>query len=167
MPTHRDYVSWAFEGWLKTNKVTGKVLDVGCRDECFKGYLESKGLEWVGLDIEGSPTIKGRMEDMPIPDDSYDLIFVCHALEHCERIIDALREFKRVLKKGGKVFIATPSPCEHQTIRADKDHIFVLNSMQMFKLVYYVGFDFPSSYTQTEDIAKEQDYNVITTGVKK
>jgi len=167
MNNHRDYVSWAFEEWWKENNVTGKVLDVGCRDECMKSYLESKGLEWTGLDISGEATIYGKMECMPIKDNTYDLIFCCHAWEHCERPINALREFKRVLKKGGKLFIATPFPCEKQIIYGDLDHIFCLNSMQMFKLVQYVGFNMIETYTQTKNIKLEQNFNVITTEEKK
>lgn len=133
----------------------------------FKPYLESKGLEWSGLDREGSPTITGPMEDMPIPDNTFDLIFCCHALEHCEIIIDALREFKRVLKPNGKFFIATPCPCEHQILKGDYDHIFVLNPMQMVRLIKYVEFKDGESHLQSKGIEKEQDYNVITTGVKE
>lgn len=166
MVTHRDYVADAFDEWWEHNKVTGKVLDVGCRDDVFKPYLESKGLEWVGLDIEGDVPIISPMEDMNVPDESYDLIFCCHALEHCERIVDALREFKRVLKKGGKFFIATPSPCEHQIIKGDADHIFVLHYLQMVKLIWYVGLK-GQSVMQKKGIELQQDYNVITTGVKE
>lgn len=46
-----------------------------------------------------------------IPDESVELIYFCHGLEYFDRIEvkDVLKEWKRVLKKGGVLRLAVPS----------------------------------------------------------
>jgi len=171
--THRDFVKLAFEPFINKYKVNmaaePSMLDVGCGNKSLRPYFEGKGFKWFGLEIEdhGKELLKYKMEDMNgIPDEQYDLVFSCHSFEHCERPIDALNEFKRVCKPGGYLFIATPSPCHKQILNADEDHIFVLNNMQMERLLKYVEFSEVHTYLQTEDIKEEQNYNVISYGRK-
>jgi SAM-dependent methyltransferase len=164
MVTHRDYVMIEFKHFMEVNKPTGILIDVGCRDNEMKDIMQNEyGFKWIGVDKIGANEVnQGVMEQMPFPDNFADVIFCCHAFEHCEKPIDALREFKRVLKPNGLMFIATPSPCEHQILKGDNDHIFVLAPMQMLRLVKYTDWAKGESLLQTEDIPKEQDYNVIT-----
>jgi len=163
---HRDYVCMAFDEFFNDNRLAGKVLDVGCFDTKLKQYFQDKGFEWFGVDKNGGQDIKqGLMESIPFEDNSFDVVFCCHAFEHCERPIDALREFKRVVKVGGHIFIATPSVCEKQIIKGDADHIFVLHPIHMAKLLKYCDIK-GVSYDQTQNIPLVQDYNVITIGEK-
>lgn len=165
--THRTYVMQAFDTFLKNNNITGgTLLDVGCRDECLKKEMETRGFVWTGIDThpEKDTILFGRMEDMKeLENDSYDIVFCCHAFEHCENPISALREMWRVTKKW--IFLATPCPCEQQILKGDKDHIFVLHPTQLVKIVGYckpfgencrVG-----CYLQKEGIDLERDWNVI------
>ncbi len=165
---HRDYMLEAFDLWIQEQSYApqGKLLlDVGCQSDVFKKPLEERGFVWQGTDANPmtSDVIRARMEDMPgIPSETYDLIFVCHSFEHCERPIDALREMRRILKPGGWIFLGTPYPCKHHILEADVDHIFVLNTMQMCRLMVYTLWTNCSSRIYMGDI--EQNHTIVTAG---
>lgn len=171
MKNHRDYVREALDKFM-IDKKPGKVLEIGSGpiEQSFKSYFEEKGWTWLGQDSASFIGVSylSKMEDLNnILTDSYDLVFSCHSFEHCERPVDALREFNRVLKPEGNLFMATPNPCKHHILDADADHIFVLHPMQMVRLVYYCGFDDGTSSFQKEGIELEQNYNVITIANKR
>jgi len=167
--SHRDWTMAAFNEFFKKVKFPqgAKVIDIGCRDQALKGVFKVYGIGWEGVDKEGGDSIlKGHMENMNmISDNIYDLVFSCHSFEHCEKPISALKEFKRILKPNGYLFMSTPFPCEHQILRADKDHIMCLNLMQIERLLDYVGFKLVKIYVQFND-DREQNNNIITIGRK-
>ena len=70
-------------------------------------------------------------------------------------------------KKGGKLFIATPYPCERQILTGDEDHYFVLSQMQMKRLLISTGWQDIDTFTQNRDIELEQSWNVISIGEKR
>lgn len=172
MPTHRDYVKISFDQfWDKIKEKfqsKNSILDVGCYDDHFKTWFEQKGLYWHGVDTK--PACEGvKQADMcniPCPENFFDILFVCHALEHTTTPYHALKEFLRVLKPGGYVFIATPSVCEKQITLGDPDHYFVLNPMQWRKLMDCAGFVEIEGFVQSVGIPREHDYNVIMWGKK-
>lgn len=172
MVTHRDYVCKTFDAFLQLKEkelLPGKlVLDVGCRNECMRDYFEKKGFTWMGVDSHpaSDQVATGKMEALPYGGNTFDIVFVCHAFEHCERPVEALREFKRVLRPGGFVFIATPNPNQHHILKADPDHIMCLNEMQMLRLMVYTGFKDSLSCLEKTDIPEENNYNIITWGKK-
>lgn len=69
--------------------------------------LES--LEYITADIE-SPLAKLKMDihEIPLEDNSIDVIFCNHVLEHVEDDIKALNEIKRVLKPNGWAILQIP-----------------------------------------------------------
>ena len=135
-----------FENYFKNKGVElkGKILDVGCRDHTTKAYFNVLGLEWEGIDKSPQQTqgniISMNMEELNFEDDYYDFLFVCHSLEHCENPLQALKEFHRVLKKGGYVFISLPCHCAHHILESDADHIFCFTDIQLMRLMGHVGF---------------------------
>lgn len=66
-------------------------------------------LEYITADIE-SPLAKVKMDihEIPFEDDSFDVIFCNHVLEHVRDDIKALSEMKRVLKPGGWAILQIP-----------------------------------------------------------
>lgn len=167
--SHRDYVMLAFDKFMQGKDLKGmKILDVGCRGTALKKAMEERGLIWHGVDLnpKGEDVTQANMCKMPFEDGSYDIIFCCHALEHVELPLHALREMKRVMDPDGWMFIATPNPCEHQITKGDPDHIFVMNPMQMDKWFVYCEILIQKIYLQTDGIPREQDYNVISIGRK-
>lgn len=99
-----------------------RVLDVGCA----KGFLVKDlmtvcpGLEVFGIDVSDyalrkcEPEVigrlhKGRADDLPFPDDSFDAVISLNTLHNYSRegVIVALKELQRVSK--GKSFIQVDS----------------------------------------------------------
>lgn len=96
------------------------ALDVGCGSGERLDYLSKIG--WgtaLGVDPDpiavangksaGRQLLLGSAENIPMDDQSVDIIFLHHVVEHLWDIRPALIEAKRVLRKGGHVVIATPN----------------------------------------------------------
>ena len=58
--------------------------------------------------IQHNTTVIGDIHSLPFSDNSLDCIVCTGTLEHVDSPQDAVGEFLRVLKPGGKAFIATP-----------------------------------------------------------
>lgn len=96
-----------------------RLLVVGCGDGVEAAILARElGAEVIGIDLEGSfdasaaETVDLRIGDamnLEFEDESFDLVFSYHALEHISDPNRALREMKRVLRKGGGFWIGTPN----------------------------------------------------------
>lgn len=115
------------------------LLDIGCGDNFFKEKFNSLGINWIGMDIKSSAgstiLIKGSMENIPIHNNIFDIIFCCHTFEHTVNPLQTLREFKRVLKPCGLLILVVPYPCERQNFTTDKNHYFVFNEIQLVNLL--------------------------------
>lgn len=162
MVTHKELACKTFEN-LAALFPKGKVLDVGCRDKSLAAWFEKLGFEWYGCDsflakdlqppseFKAGEIVDCFMEATPYPDDFFDVLFVCHSLEHSENPAAALREFKRVLKPGGLAFVILPMYSEHHILKADNDHISVLTPMQMKRLCKYAGLELLLSFVETNE----------------
>lgn len=95
----------------------GKVLDVPTGTGILADRLRKMGFEVSCCDINPSyfsvPDLKIEIGDLnqslPYPDDSFDYLTCLDGIEHTENPSNAVREFQRVLKKGGKIFLSTPN----------------------------------------------------------
>lgn len=97
-------------------------LNLGCGDKLLPGY--------VNVDV--APSRLGKSPDVlcdlhalsPFPSDSADEVLAVHVVEHFWRweVIDIIKEWRRVLKPGGKIILECPnliSAC--QEFLADPD----------------------------------------------
>lgn len=169
--SHYELTMEEFYVFFKTikDKISGnKMLDVGCRDSYHKKHFKKLGLSWKGIDLkpDTQEVDVGDMNKLPYDNESFDLIFCCHSLEHNETPIQALREMHRVLKPNGWIFISMPSPCKQQIIDGDDDHISVLTPDQLLKLLKYTGFEEYKTKLQYENITMDRNYNVLGVGMK-
>lgn len=77
---------------------------------CFMDRFEAlENLEYITADIE-SPLAKVKMDihDIPFEENTFDVIFCNHVLEHVADDIQSLNEMKRVLKPGGWAILQVP-----------------------------------------------------------
>ncbi|MDR7132150.1 SAM-dependent methyltransferase [Algoriphagus sp. 4150] len=130
--------------WLylkeKTNFFSAplRVLHVA-PEHCFIGRFAGLGnLDYITADIE-SPLAKVKMDvhDIPFPDNSFDVVFCNHVLEHVEDDLKACAEFNRVLKPSGWGILQSPvypidstledksitDPAERERIFGQRDHV--------------------------------------------
>lgn len=131
--------------WLflknKTNFFSSKIKLLHIAPElCFMDIFEQmENLEYITGDIE-SPLAKVKMDVLQIPFDenSFDVVFCNHVMEHVEDDIKAMSEIHRVLKKGGWAIIQSPvdmeldktledpsitDPLEREQIFGQNDHL--------------------------------------------
>lgn len=107
--------------FFKTQYRPGKILDVGNLEKSGKlhralieRYPES---EWYGLDPVEQSTVGasfknqfvGSLEKMPFEDGQFDTVYLGQVIEHVWNPKGALDEVHRVLKRGGRVVLDTPS----------------------------------------------------------
>jgi len=94
-----------------------KVLDIGCGDGAFLKRAAQIGWEAWGVEpdakaaarLSGFKVLQGSLPNIPLPDGSFDFITMSHVIEHLHDPVAALKETQRLLKPGGKVWIATPN----------------------------------------------------------
>jgi len=81
-----------------------RILEIGIGNGFVAGFLRNAGFEISTMDIdtELKPTIIGSVINIPVPDNSFDVILCCQLLEHLpyENFIPALIEMRRVVKTG-------------------------------------------------------------------
>jgi SAM-dependent methyltransferase len=124
----------------KTNffKAPLKVLHIA-PEHCFIQRMENlPNLEYITADLE-SPLAKVKMDihQMPFEDESFDVVFCNHVLEHVNDDIKACQEIKRVLKPTGWGILQSPvydlettledptitDPKEREMIFGQADHV--------------------------------------------
>lgn len=65
--------------------------------------------EWDKFSFEGlRGETKADLENLPIADNTYDIIYLAHTMEHVRNEAKALRELHRVIKHGGTVIVSVP-----------------------------------------------------------
>lgn len=85
------------------------VLDVGCGDMPYFPLFAHVAAEYAGADVQPRPRVRYvcPVEDLDIPDSSFDLVLCTQVLEHVRDPDRALREIARVLRPGGYTFLTT------------------------------------------------------------
>jgi SAM-dependent methyltransferase len=81
-----------------------KALDVGCGDRKLTGAVGMDALALPAVDVVHD------IDQTPWPfvDESFDLVFLNHALEHVKDVISTMGEIHRVCKPGAHVVIQVP-----------------------------------------------------------
>ena len=109
----RKTVIYVLERLLK--KIKNKtVLEIGCGDWDFaKNILEKNGCTWYGVDVvPGISNIIGEADDIPLPDESVDVVLCSQTAEHWYEYgvsFDmAFKEINRVLKEKGELILNSP-----------------------------------------------------------
>ncbi len=115
-----------------------KVLHIA-PEHCFINRFEAlSNLEYITADIE-SPLAKIKMDvhQIPFPENTFDVVFCNHVLEHVEDDLKACSEFNRVLKPSGWGILQSPvynipftiedkritDPAERERLFGQRDHV--------------------------------------------
>jgi SAM-dependent methyltransferase len=97
------------------------ILVVGCGTGAEAGvFARAFGAHTIGIDLvtefafdnsEAAPAVLMQMDAraLTFADETFDLIYSFHALEHIPGPKDAIREMSRVLRAGGRFLIGTPN----------------------------------------------------------
>jgi SAM-dependent methyltransferase len=94
-------------------QATDRVLDAGAGHHRYREVLAFARYESTDFEHVFARTPKEdydfvcRLEDIPRPDDSYDVVINTQVLEHVEYPQKVIDELYRILKPGGKLFLTT------------------------------------------------------------
>ncbi len=138
-----------------TSEKRRKVLHIA-PEQCFLDrFKKQKNIDYITSDLE-SPIadIKADICDLPFEDNSFDVVFCNHVLEHIPNDTKAMQELYRVMKKGGFGIFQIPQdinraktfeddtitdPKERAKIFGQYDHVRVYG-LDYFDKLRSIGF---------------------------
>jgi SAM-dependent methyltransferase len=103
-----------------TCKTIKKVLHFAPEQEFYKRFKKQKNIEYVTTDLL-SPLadVKADICNLPFEDNSFDIIFCNHVLEHIPDDTKAMQELYRVMKPGGMGIFQIPQDLNRATTFTD------------------------------------------------
>lgn len=98
---------------LSDIKFYGKVLDVGGKKENKRGTFRPpldkiESWEYLNIDESTNPDYLCSADNIPVDDNTFDIVMLAEVIEHLENPIAVLNECYRVLKKDGKIVVTIP-----------------------------------------------------------
>lgn len=102
---------------LTNREPRAKVLDIPTGTGILSDRLRKMGFGVSCCDINPTffsvPDLRVEIGDLnqslPYADNSFDYLICLEGMEHTENPSNAIREFQKILEKGGKIFISTPN----------------------------------------------------------
>jgi ubiquinone/menaquinone biosynthesis C-methylase UbiE len=107
-------------GYFTLNLLRAGLIDEAVCTDISQGMLDTlkRSADQMGLKVE---TARCDAQQLPFPDDSFDLVFGHAVLHHLPDLDAAFREFRRVLRPGGRVaFCGEPSEHGDRLARVPK-----------------------------------------------
>lgn len=151
-PGHTAWAKDAIDRMIPGHGI-GSALDVGCGEKNFcRTFFYKHGVEWVGIDFLRDGI---DMSFLPYPDNSFDLIFARHVLEHSPMPLITLLEWYRVSRRF--LFVILPTP-EHWQVHG-RNHYYVLGEDNWWVLFHNAGWKIiDRDYLWTEDEIFVENY---------
>ncbi len=131
-----------------------RILELGCGSGVVLDSLEKMGctylvgLDWlitsVRLAAEKSQSVmlvRGDATHLPFEDSFFDKIYAQHLIEHFADTVTVLSEWRRILKPGGRMVIATPNRYfPHQDWFDDPTHHHIFTMEELSQYAVEAGF---------------------------
>lgn len=127
-----------------------KVIDVGCGHGYALRAFRDHGMDATGVGFgeeaekaraDGFEVIEQDMSFLDVADDTYDLAWCRHVIEHSIFPYFTLSEMYRIIKPGGVIYMEVPAPdtaCMHE---ANANHYSVLTRTSWLQLLHRCGFE--------------------------
>ncbi|MBC7556952.1 MAG: class I SAM-dependent methyltransferase [Chryseobacterium sp.] len=148
-----------------------KVLHMAPEQSFFKRFRKMKNLDYLTADLF-SPIVdvKADILDLPFENESFDVVFCNHVLEHIEDDKKAMSELYRVMKPGGWGIIQVPmknslektyedftikDPKERQKHFGQYDHVRWYG-MDYFQRLESVGFNVEKKFYSQKFTAEDR-----------
>lgn len=151
---HRDITQDVVSRFIDPLNIpkAAKILDLGCGPGYFldtmkaKGYSNVTGLTLSTEDFEtnaakGNQVKRSDMNFLADLDESVDMLFCRHSLEHSPFPYITLLEYNRVLKPSGYLYIEVPQPDCERPHEDNRNHYSILGRNMWLNLLKRTGFD--------------------------
>jgi len=151
---HTNITQQAIKNLIEKNliKKDSKILDVGCGQgpalDYFKelGYKNLIGVTLSDVDVEvcrskGYEAYKMDQSFLEFENNSFDVLWVRHCLEHSVMPYYTLNEFNRVLKPQGIIYIEVPAPDTPAHHETNPNHYSVFTASAWASLIKRSGFE--------------------------
>lgn len=168
-PGHTKWALDVFDNWFKPYKNIKTLLDVGCGDTAFmKERFESIGIEYTGVALKtNNPNVHNMdFSFLNFDDNSFDIIFSRHSLEHSPMPVLTLMEWYRVSKSW--LCLILPNPITYGW--AGLNHYSVMHPNQVEFLLERAGwniiwsdFNEPSELRYMCEKIRKSEYEKATT----
>jgi len=150
---HTDWATLAIDQMMPDTEVKS-VLDVGCGEGFCAPIFEKRGVAWTGITLGESDFNKAKTSGYNVlrgdftfldsfDDNSFNMIFARHALEHSPMPIITLMEWHRVSSKW--LLLVAPAP-QYWTY-SGRNHYSVMNPEQLWGILKRSGWLVVSSKT--------------------
>ena len=140
--------------------MNSKILDVGCGDAKMLEHIQMvKTLTYaVGIDFreglinhDAINILRGDAENLPFKDQSFDCMTTTAVIEHLPDPVNALTEFKRVLRREGILILTTPNPLYSKAADIGS----------YLKLKYKEGLETPISLPWLEKTLSNMNFDIV------
>jgi SAM-dependent methyltransferase len=109
-PVRAPLLAWLTQEAAAAKKTYGhpRVLDVGCGIKPYEPLFAPFAASYVGVDVENpAADLIGTVEQIPVGDESQDVVLCTQVLEHALDPAKAVAELWRVTAPGGRVLAST------------------------------------------------------------
>jgi SAM-dependent methyltransferase len=148
-----------------------KMLHVAPEPFYEEHFIEQLGVNYLTADLYNpGAMVKMDITNIRYPDDSFDVIYCSHVLEHVPDDRKAMSEFYRVLKSGGWAILLVPilreqtfedptitDPAERLRVFGQHDHVRIYGQDYVDRL-REAGFDvdveYPDNFMSKEEIVR-------------
>ena len=177
-PFHKSITEDVINRFITPENISknAKIIDLGCGPGYFldemkkREYTNVQGvtLSREDLDIcqaKGHAVKRSDMNFLDDTDESTDVLFSRHSLEHSPFPYITLLEYNRVLKPNGLLYIEVPMPDCDQIHETNKNHFSILGKNMWLSLLQRTGFtvnwydfEFPLNFDDGRDSVTERYY---------
>ncbi len=162
----------------------GRYVDLGIGDGLLTLMLAEVGSEVTAVDVSPQmlaalrtraaqkgitnvTTVEGEIEDLPLPDESFDVAVFSQALHHAQDPSRALREAWRVLVPGGRVLVIDLLAHNEEWVREQLQHLHLgFQEQALGSLLAEAGFDRLALQRAARDPQPPHFMTLVATGVK-
>ena len=160
-----------FSAWRRAREIhqlfgkPGRVLDVGCGEGLFLGYMKKLGWKVCGCEIGeraaaraeerlSQPIHRGDLETMPEPDLPWNVVMLWHVLEHLSNPMALLKDLSNRMDPNGLLVIAIPNASSWQARLFGSDwfhldpprHLFSMDLFHLNEMARRVGWKIIESH---------------------
>lgn len=169
---HRFVWHYFQQGLLPQRGTNLRVLHVAPEKAIQNLFQSLPGIQYLSGDLfNKSAMVKMDICDIHYPDDSFDIIFCSHVLEHVSDDRQALSEFKRVLSSQGQLMLMVPiigdktiedpsiiDPVDRERVFGQLDHVRAYGS-DFPEIVRSQGFEVqtyqPKDFLNSDETKKQ------------